>query len=176
MHSAGTRATGDGVAAGDLAESLHSRWHSAHATPTGGAAIWHCACIHPASGATLRSDQTAAGAMRGWEPMVGDEWFEDPTRLLRGNLLVDDTARQAITTAAELIWDDLLERLIRLVRRGPDHSERIQSTGAQAHITESTIAETEVDVRKQSMDAAKVLRAGARDMSRSGVSSMTRHR
>ena len=41
--------------------------------------------------------------------MVGDEWFEDPTRLLRAELLVDDTARQAITAAAELIWDDLLD-------------------------------------------------------------------
>ena len=41
--------------------------------------------------------------------MVGDEWFEDPTRLLRGVLLVDDTAREAVTAAAELIWDDLLD-------------------------------------------------------------------
>ena len=43
--------------------------------------------------------------------MVGDEWFEDPARLLRGEQLVDDTARQAITAAAELSWDDLLDRV-----------------------------------------------------------------
>ena len=41
--------------------------------------------------------------------MVGDEWFEDLTRLLRAELLVDDIARQAITAAAELLWDDLLD-------------------------------------------------------------------
>ena len=41
--------------------------------------------------------------------MVADEWLEDPTRLLRGELLVDDTALQPITAAGELIWDDLLD-------------------------------------------------------------------
>ena len=41
--------------------------------------------------------------------MVGDEWYEDPTRLLRAELLVDDAARRAVTAAADLIWDDLLD-------------------------------------------------------------------
>jgi len=39
--------------------------------------------------------------------MVGDEWFEDPARLLRGELLVDDTADRR--SRPRLIWDDLLD-------------------------------------------------------------------
>lgn len=38
-----------------------------------------------------------------------DEWFEDPMRLLRSSVWTDDTARQAMTVAAELLWDDLLD-------------------------------------------------------------------
>ena len=38
-----------------------------------------------------------------------DSWFEDPVRLLRSEPFVDDVARQAMTIASELLWDDLLD-------------------------------------------------------------------
>lgn len=38
-----------------------------------------------------------------------DDGFEDPVRLLHREPLVDDVARAALTSAVELLWDDLLD-------------------------------------------------------------------